>query len=543
MFAQYLVITGVAPAERTKSMERHRKIDKSLQERRSILNLLEKLKRDNISVDEMEEIGSRLRKAGGRALSPLVRRLWREKDGDVISRYAYLLDFFEDDAWLDQLIKIALTRKDLEEEGKSAFLAALEGYGVDVSLPPFAKILEEVGGPLRLTLPKLLDKGEKGTVIFMEGFVSYSLEVQQALIREMPLIDDPRIIGLLSLLLRFDDPVIAGEAADALGRIRHDNAATALTHFYAVASEDLRPLVERSLRRLAFLGIKPADGETEKIFPFRTAYVSPVDGSGVTCLFISRWCSSDRLNALFVEINETVGMRDAWGWSSVTEEECESIIRDMNVGEGMVTVDPSYAVLLVRDAMSRSIRNDYYLPPEFYVRRGIFEGVDLAPAPYIPSFDGFDLAKVASPKRILECESILDDPFFDGWFVSNRLMRDLSVELESMGNDLVGRGADAATERLLEKFCRERISPDLDRVVRRLFLVADLMQKAGREPKIIARTLAAALSLSHSTVPFYRHPFIRRYLLELIEMVGEARAEGFDLRFSDYDDDYDGEWE
>ncbi len=116
-------------------MERRKKIDESLKERHGIVCLLERLKSENITLDEIEEIGVKLKKAGKRALSPLVRRLWRERSGDLISKYTYLLDFFEDDVWLDQLIQITLRRRDLEEDGKAAFLAALEGYGVDVTSP------------------------------------------------------------------------------------------------------------------------------------------------------------------------------------------------------------------------------------------------------------------------------------------------------------------------------------------------------------------------------------------------------------------------
>ncbi len=69
-------------------MERRKKIDESLKERHSIIRLLERLKSENITYDEMEEIGVKLRKSGKRALSPLVRRLWREKNSDLISKYA-----------------------------------------------------------------------------------------------------------------------------------------------------------------------------------------------------------------------------------------------------------------------------------------------------------------------------------------------------------------------------------------------------------------------------------------------------------------------
>jgi hypothetical protein len=98
------------------------------------------------------------------ALSPLVRRLWRERNGDLISRYTYLLDFFEEEVWLDQLIQIALRRRDLEEDGKAALLGALEGYGIDVTAPPFSTLLAEIGGPLRIDPARSFwTRGKKGS--------------------------------------------------------------------------------------------------------------------------------------------------------------------------------------------------------------------------------------------------------------------------------------------------------------------------------------------------------------------------------------------
>ena len=60
-------------------MERQRKIDDTLTERHGILHLLARLKKDDITITEMEEIGVKLQKSGKRALPPLVRQLWREK--------------------------------------------------------------------------------------------------------------------------------------------------------------------------------------------------------------------------------------------------------------------------------------------------------------------------------------------------------------------------------------------------------------------------------------------------------------------------------
>jgi len=114
------------------------KLDKSLRERRRINRLLEFLKRDDLTGEQMERIGRRLQKSGKRALSPLVRKLWREQNGTAIYRYTCMLDFFDASAWMDQLIQITLRRKDLEEDGKLALLDVLHDSGIDVTAPPFA---------------------------------------------------------------------------------------------------------------------------------------------------------------------------------------------------------------------------------------------------------------------------------------------------------------------------------------------------------------------------------------------------------------------
>ena len=48
-------------------MPQRKKIDTTLQERHGILHLLERLKQESITLDEMEEIGVKLKKSGKRA--------------------------------------------------------------------------------------------------------------------------------------------------------------------------------------------------------------------------------------------------------------------------------------------------------------------------------------------------------------------------------------------------------------------------------------------------------------------------------------------
>lgn len=535
------VLPGLGPRSWSLPMNSNRSIDTSLRERHTILNFLEQLTKESVSADELNEIGTTLRGAGRRALSPLLRRLWREKDGAIISRYTFILSFFEDDGWLEQLIKLAMTRKDLEEPGRLALIHALAGYGVDVSAPPFAQAMGG-GRSLRTTLPQLLDRGEEGLIVFMEEFAAYSLEAQKTIVRELSFVDDPRVVDLFSVLLAFDEPETHREVVETLGRVRFPGAARLLRHYLYEASSDQRPLAERSLRRLGFLGFDAGDDEPERQLPFHGTWASPPDASGLSCLLVARWSEDEKLDILFMELHETDGLRDAWGWSGLSKDEYGDILRENAVEETLVAVDTGYVADLVGDSLERSHATGFYLPPEFYVRRRIFAGIDLTPRTYVPRFNGIDLETADDPSLVAGSDGLLNDGFFDGWFFFDSRTRLLADELERLGDAPFVQENDPALDRFLERWCRQEVMPRMERIVRRLLLTADLMVRSGREKQLVAQTLAVAVSLSRGTMPLHRHPFLRRWLLELIGMVRNARAEGYQFPPIPWDDE-DGEWD
>lgn len=525
-------------------MNRPIKIDHSLTERHGILHLLERLKKENITIDEMEEIGAKLQKAGRRALSPLVRRLWRENSGDLISKYTYLLEFFEDEVWIDQLIQIALRRRDLEEEGKAALLAALEGYGVDVSTPPFASLLAQVGGPLQLTLPRLLNRGEQGVICFVEDLLFYDQEDRLAIIRELPTVPDPRIVPLLEILAGIDDLEIADAAVAALGRIRDPAAAAMLEEMRTHPEEAVRARVAKSLRRLAFLGIaagpRPA---AAPLLPYYAAYASPFDGAGVQTLWLARWQEGELLAVLYLQLHETRGMTAAWGGNGLTVDEFASQLADIRGDEGGVEVSPDYALHLIRDAMFRSRQDGAFLPPEFYVRRSsIFPAEELVPTPYLPQFGGYELAALAVSSRLIAASaSLFDDDSFAGWFLATGRVYDFADEWVALEKSASGRELARGMEDILTRFCAELLAPQIELIGSRLLLTADLLQRTGHERELVERILATALSMTGAGLPHHRHPFLKRFALESMDMAREALAEGYDLR--QHPGSGDDEWE
>src|SRR6185369_15963979 len=201
-------------------MTRPFKIDKSLRERQRIIRLLDYLKRDDLTSDQMERIGRRLQKSGRRALQPLVRKLWQEKNGTAIYRYTCMLDFFDDSNWLDQLVQITLRRKDLEEDGRLALLDALQDYGIDVTSPPFAVMTGYGANTIDGFIEDCLKDGERGLVRFMDLFLDAADDVREHMVRHLSEVDTPDAVSLLEILISFERPEVVREAIVALGKVK-----------------------------------------------------------------------------------------------------------------------------------------------------------------------------------------------------------------------------------------------------------------------------------------------------------------------------------
>ena len=472
-----------------------------------------------------------------------MRKLWREKNGDLISKYTYLLDFFDDEVWIDQLIQIAIKRRDLEDEGKEALLGTLEEYGVDVREPPFSLLLSRDGSSLPVTLPKLLDKGEDGLVCFVENILSNPEEVRLELIRELPRITDPRILTLLETVLWVDDREMRLAAVAALGRVRESRAATILHDLCGDADVQVREAAVRNLRRLSFVGVDAGTSSpAPSLLPFHVAYASPFDGNGCRAVWISRHAEDGRLAILYLQVHDTGGVRGAWGSGGVTREEFARYLAETDNEDGLVEVSVGYALTLVKDALYRSGQVGSLLPAEYYVWRRWFAAADVVPEPYAPEFGGYDLNALAvSARLIVGSASLLDEDQFAGWGVAKGRVCDYAEEWIELEKSADGRDLAAGMESLLGRFSDELLVPELDRLRRRLFLTADLMQKTGTERDLVEKTLAAALSLDAPQFRKRQHPFLKRLALESMDLAREALAEGYDLR--QYSDEEDDEWE
>lgn len=487
------------------------KVDTSLQERQGILELLERLKDEELTLGELEEIGSALKKAGHKGLRPLLRELGREEKGELISKYAYILDFFEEEAWLDHLVRIAQMRRDLPEDAQAALKAALKWYGLEGHLCPDDEFHHQ-------RWEEGLAGSPEGVVRLLDDFLSYPGEIQQLILQEMPKAADARAIRLLQALLWHEEEDIVSGALTALSRIRDPLAAGALAGFLEEGDPSHRSQCQRSLRRLLFLGIVP------KLSPaplsFHQTFASVPDGDGYRALFISRWIAPKELSVLYLHLHEERGLLAAWGGDGLTEKEFRDEVEAFSSEEQLYPVEPGHAVELLADSLNLS-GDLAYLPADFYLQRHIFRGCDLTPRPYRPELSAFLPARPLSyPEGESLSAELFNDPFFSGWLLADQEVFDFAADHEAL------QEAEA-----IRRFCAEIIAPKLERIRERLLLTADLMRRTSAKKRSVAQVVALAQSLSGYRLPYHLHPFLRRFAAESLEAARGALAAGGDLPF------------
>lgn len=522
-------------------------IDKTLRERRRINRLLDFLKRDDLTGEQMERIGRRLQKSGKRALKPLVRKLWREQDGTALYRYTCMLDFFDTSAWMDQIIQITLQRKDLVEDGKLALLDVLHDSGVDVTAPPFAAMTGYGSPTLEGFVDDCLKDGERGMVRFVDSFLDVADEFRERMLSRLSETASAEAVALLEILLSFEKDEIVCSTIRVLGRTRSGYAREVLQRAESGRSEEQAALIRRSLQRLTLTGITEArtlPHSFQQPLPFHEVYAGPVDFYGSRTLWFSWRLDDHAYAAMLILTGETDGMLNAISYRMKDDKEYSHILKDVAGGEMLTPVDHDYALAALRDALYRSREAGFYLPPDFYVDMRLFRPDSLKPEAYIPRFKLTHLEDIVEkiPAYVTSSNELLDEPGLEGWLLTEEAVYDVADrfnELESIN------ATDELPQELVEKeiarCCTELIVPRRADIIKRLLLAADYLQHLEGDEAYVQKTLATALSLVGGFLPDDRHPFIRRLLLDSIEAARQTLKEGYDPRLEERveDDDYD----
>ncbi len=521
------------------------KIDTSLRERRSIIRLLDYLKRDDLTTDQMERIGKRLQKSGRRALRPLVRKLWQEKNGTAIYRYTCMLDFFDKSSWIDQLVQITLKRKDLEDDGRLALLDTLQESGIDVTAPPFANMTGYGASSIEGFISDCLKDGERGLVRFTDLFLDATDDVRERMINCLSESEVVEAVAMLDILLGFDRPEVVRETITALGKIKSGIALSVLQRAEKRHVGDVGKLIRRSIQRLSFLGINEA-AELPEIFatpkPFHHQQVGAIDIYGARSLLFS-WREGEKgFAVLLLLVGDLEGVINALSYRMKDEMEYEAVLREVTAGELLEPVDQAYAMSVLNDAIFHSREQGYLMPPDLYVDLRLFETDLIKPEDMIPKFNLTHLEGFVDkiPGFLPDSSELLDSACFEGWLLSEPAVYDSAERLEagSKKQDITG-SVETLLETEIQRLCEELVVPRRAELVKRLLMSADYMQQTGCDENLVKQAIAVALSLVGGLMPESTHPFIRRVILDSLETARQALAEGYDLREEEgyYDED------
>jgi hypothetical protein len=505
------------------------------------VRLLDFLKREDLTKGQMERIGRRLQKSGRRALPPLVRRLSNEHDRERLYRYTCMLDFFDATAWLDQLVALTIRRRDLVDDDRLPLLEILYDYGVDVSVPPFAPA-SLTGASINSFLDLCLKDDVSGLLRFMDRFIDSDEPLRNQLTRRLGGRADfgPQAAAILRMLAHFEYSEAAVLAVETLGRLRHPAALAVLKELHYTIVEGLDEQIARSIRRLGFTGINnpeqlpPMLSAAETLI---TAQSSPIDCYGIRTVWISWQLSEETSIALIMQISEEEGLLHAVCPVFNSIKEYDDYLDEVNAEEGILPVELPYIISLIRDAVHHTMEQGFYMPPAFYAALHLFGQADLRPEKYLPAFpvELLDNLVESLLSHLSECQSLLDEPFFEGWVFSDSLIYEL---VEAAVKNELGAVDDRV---LLDKVVNDVVEPQKLGILRRLLLTADLMQKAGADSMLVQRVLAVGFSLVAAPAPLSSHPFIRALALDSIETARQSLAEGYDPRKYQIFDDED--WE
>lgn len=522
------------------------KIDTSYNERRRINRLLDFMTRERLTREQLERIGLRLQKSGRRALPPLVRRLWRTENQEHLYRYASLLDFFEADTWLDQLMTITIRRNELTDEVRMPLLEQLQEHGVDVSMPPFNRQPAAYTNPENF-VQSCLQEGFWGASRFIDTLLNSDPALRSKLIRLLGSADQypGEAAAYLYALSCFEYQEVAAMAVETLGKLRHGTAITALNSLPQLTVAGLEEQIKRSLRRLQFLGInQPLSLPDSLTTPGQqvTIQATATDCYGLSTIWLSWQLVDETLAGLAILLSDQDGIRHTIASRFPTRADHDDYLEGIIAEEGLFETSIDYGLTLLREGIKRSITENYYLPPDFYSSRYLFGKADLRPDAYHPAFpaDLLDGMHDRILSLLADSEDLLDEPFFEGWVLNDPMIYDLA---EGCAEIPMNDWPIENLQQFVETVATELLEPERPNLLRRLLQVADFIQQLQYPERKVQRVLALSLGLAGQNMVLSSHPFIRRFVLESIEAARQSLLEGVDPRKDmQFDEDDDGDW-
>ena len=368
-----------------------------------------------------------------------------------------------------------------------------------------------------LSLEEVLTVAARDSAVlidYIQGLDQQEPDVVLAVIRTLRELGDAtastglarRVVEPLRMMAQDVRTEISSEALQALGAIRLPEAARALQTLAPIVEPTLRPLAERSLRKLRFVGVDLDDLSLPD--PSWRALISPVDGLGHQSLwFIQENKRTSQARFLNVLLNDRFGLVEAVGHHQVPVQMLPlhrpfGYLHDISMPNGsgtMLMLEASF------DLGRRMVRD--LLPNNWKTQIPVAGAMRLL-SPWLWEVGGTDslpdrvLPEVSSERELARAESghLLSHPAFSTWTAQSTATLIAAEEMQGQH--------DWSREIWIRRLASELFSDAMVAQIfsRRLATMSEWLLLSGDEPRAQQARIVSEeiLGKNPQNLPFVR---------------------------------------
>ncbi|MBQ8168445.1 hypothetical protein IJZ97_03415, partial [bacterium] len=188
---------------------------------------------------------------------------------------------------------------------------------------------------------------------------------------------------LIPVFLSQPDSEVGKEALKILGESKSQLAFHALNSSLDFVSEEIKPLIKKSLSTLKIAGIR--EDNSEKFYkeilsesvPYKFCATYP-DGHGNQALIFTRKTSESKIRFVAIVIDDYHGIRDCFGFNEISLFECEKIIERFYKNEKELILSPEAfkTILINAEKISKANSNNWLLPYEYICWKNLLSDID-----------------------------------------------------------------------------------------------------------------------------------------------------------------------
>lgn len=225
---------------------------------------------------------------------------------------------------------------------------------------------------------------------------------------------------LIPVFLSQPDSDVGKAALRALGESKSQLAFHAVNTSFDFVSDDLKPLLKKSLSTLKIAGIREDNSYEfyknilKDTVPYKCCVTYP-DGHGNQALIFTRKTKDGRVRFVAVVVDDYHGIRDCFGFYDISQFECDKIIERFYKNEEEIVVKPEVlkTILMSAEMLSKNRANNWLLPYEYVCWKNLLSDIE-----YISSIK--DILSDKLSKKELNAdfmEVVYDMDFMNRWFL------------------------------------------------------------------------------------------------------------------------------